>query len=321
MASPNSTFTEMVTTTLRNHPTEIADNVSEHNALYRRLKSKGKIKTLSGGYEIVRPLDYAENSTYQRYSGYDTLNIQASDVISAAKYDWVQAAVHVTASGRELRMNSGREQLIDLAAARTRNAMRTAANNMSVDLYSSGALTNQMGGLAHIIQSDGTGTVGGINSSTYSFWQNQFKEASGTNAVTKDNIKDEMNALWLTCVRGGDKPDLIVSSHDLFSDYWASLQDLQRYASADSATAGFQSLKYVTADVIFDSNSNFSTTAEKMYFLNTNYLELVAHKAANWTTLDEKVSVNQDAVVIPIIWQGNLVCSNRSLQGVLIDAT
>jgi hypothetical protein len=321
MASPNSTFTEMVTTTLRNHPTEIADNVSEHNALYRRLKSKGKIKTLSGGYEIVRPLDYAENSTYQRYSGYDTLNIQASDVISAAKYDWVQAAVHVTASGRELRMNSGREQLIDLAAARTRNAMRTAANNMSVDLYSSGALTNQMGGLAHIIQSDGTGTVGGINSSTYSFWQNQFKEASGTNAVTKDNIKDEMNALWLTCVRGGDKPDLIVSSHDFFSDYWASLQDLQRYASADSATAGFQSLKYVTADVIFDSNSNFSTTAEKMYFLNTNYLELVAHKAANWTTLDEKVSVNQDAVVIPIIWQGNLVCSNRSLQGVLIDAT
>lgn len=321
MASPNSTFTEMVTTTLRNHPTEIADNVSEHNALYRRLKGKGKIKTLSGGYEIVRPLDYAENATYQRYSGYDTLNIQASDVISAAKYDWVQAAVHVTASGRELRMNNGREQLIDLAAARTRNAMRTAANNMSIDLYSDGALTNQMGGLAHIIQSNGQGQVGGINSTTYEFWRNQFREASGSNSVTKDNIKDEMNLLWLSCVRGGDKPDLIVSSHDFFSAYWKSLQDLQRYASADSATAGFQSLKYVTADVIFDSNSNFSTTAEKMFFLNTNYLELVAHRQANWTTLDEKMSVNQDAVVIPIIWQGQLVCSNRSLQGILLDAS
>jgi hypothetical protein len=39
--------------------------------------------------------------------------------------------------------------------------MRTAANNMSIDLFSSGALTNQMGGLGAIITSDGTGTVGG----------------------------------------------------------------------------------------------------------------------------------------------------------------
>src|SRR3546814_531481 len=114
MASPNTTFTEMVTTTLRNHPSEIADNVSDHNALYRRLRDKGKIKRLSGGYEIVRPLDYAENATYQRYSGYDTLNISASDVLSAAKFDWVQAAVHVTASGKELRQNSGREAMINL---------------------------------------------------------------------------------------------------------------------------------------------------------------------------------------------------------------
>lgn len=66
MASPHATFTELVTTTLRNHPTEIADNVSEHNALYRRLKDKGQIDKLSGGYAIVRPLDFAENATYQR---------------------------------------------------------------------------------------------------------------------------------------------------------------------------------------------------------------------------------------------------------------
>ena len=66
MASPNTVFTEMVTTTFRNHPAEVADNVSKHNALYRRLKTGGRIKTLSGGYEIVAPLEYAENSTYQR---------------------------------------------------------------------------------------------------------------------------------------------------------------------------------------------------------------------------------------------------------------
>lgn len=63
MASPNSTFTEMVTTTLRNHPAEIADNVSQNNAFYRRLQTKGQIKKLDGGYQIVRPLDYQNNQT------------------------------------------------------------------------------------------------------------------------------------------------------------------------------------------------------------------------------------------------------------------
>jgi hypothetical protein len=58
-----------------------------------------------------------------------------------------------------------------------------------------------------------------------------------------------------------------------------------------------------------------------MYFLNTDYLQIVTHTDANWSVEDEKVSVNQDAVVIPVLWMGNLVCSNRSLQGILIDAT
>lgn len=323
MASPNATFTEIVTTTLREHPGVIADNVSGHNALYRRLKVNGKIKKLDGGYEIVEPLDYAENSTFQRYSGYDTLNISASDVLSAAKYSWVQSAVNVTASGLELRQNSGKNQIVDLAKSRLKNAMRTAANNMSVDLYSTGALTNQMGGLGAIITSDGTGTVGGIVSGTYTFWKNQFREISGSNTWTKSTIRDEMQALWISQVRGTDKPDLIVSTNDMYSAYWGGLSDNQRYTNDEKneATVGFQSLKFNTADVMHDNNSNFTATGEKMYFLNTEYLKLVVHRDANWTQLDDRNSVNQDAVVIPIIWQGQLTCSNRSLQGVLLDAS
>lgn len=321
MASPNSTFTELVTTTLRNHPNEVSDNVSGNNALYSRLKSKGKIKKLSGGTKIVRPLDYAENSTYQRFSGYDTLNISASDVLSAAEFDWVEAVVHVVASGRELLINSGDEQIIDLAMARTKNAMRTAANNMSVDLYSDGALTNQMGGLASIIQNAGAGTVGGIDSATYTFWKNKFREYAGTNTEASTTIAAEMMGLWMTLVRGADKPNLIVSSQDFFSLYWQSLTNLQRYTSdGNSANAGFTSLKFNDCDVIFDSNSNFGTTAEKMYFLNTEYLELCQHSKASWEVEEEKISLNQKAVVIPMYWMGNLTCSNRSLQGVLIDA-
>ena len=321
MATPSSTFTEIVTTTLRRHPHVIADNVSNHNALYNRMKKRGKLKTIAGGgYEIVAPLDYAENSNYQRYSGFDTLSIGASDVLTAAKYDWVQAAVNVVASGREIRMNSGKEQMIDLAKARLKNAMRTAANNMSIDLYSSGALSNQMGGLSHIIQTNGEGTVGGINSATYTFWKNQFLELSGTDAWTSSTITGDMHTMWLSCVRGTDKPDLIIATHDFYSAYWESRNDLQRYRSEDMPNT-FETIKFQSADVVHDNNTNFTATGERFYFINSDYLELVCHKDADWKTLDEKSSVNQDGVVIPIIFQGQLTCSNRDLQGIIIDAS
>lgn len=320
----------MVTTTMRKHYRKTVDNVTKHNGLLTVLKERGNIKTdASGGYEIAIPLSYAENSTYTRYSGYDTLNINQSDVLSAAKYDWSQVALHVTASGRELRMNNSEERMINLVKARIDVAMSTAANQFSVDLYSSGALANQIGGLGLIIQNDGTGTVGGINSSTYTFWRNKFAEVTGGDvavdgastgtAITYANLRTGMNTLWLSQNRGQDKPDLIVSSHDMYSVYEAGLQDLQRYADAKLGALGFESLKYKSASIIFDDNTNFGTTSEKMYFLNTKYLYLMEHPDARWSEDDEKVPVNQDAVVVPIYWMGQLVCSNRSLQGCLID--
>ncbi len=321
MATPSQIFTEMVTTTQRHWGEELADNVSEHNAFLNRLKNKNMIMNVSGGYEIALPLDYAENSTYQRYSGYDELNTNASDVLTSAKYEFQQAALHVTANGREIRMNMGtKERMIDLVKARKKNAMRTSANNMSIDIYSDGALDNQIGGLAHIIQNNGLGTVGGINSSTFSFWRNQFREIPGTDAFAGTVLKDNMNILWLALNRGKDKPDLILATHDFYSSYESNEQQLQRYMDGKMADAGFITIKYKTADVVFDDNSNFTTTGEKMYFVNTDYLYLKQHREAQWTPDDPKMPTNQDAVVVPIYWMGNLCCSNRDLQGVLIDA-
>lgn len=320
MATPSSVFTEMVTTTLRHTATEVTDNVSNHNALLRKLKQKGKIKTVGGGYELQFPLEYGENSTYQRYAGYDTLNTNASDVVTSAKYDWAQVALHVTASGRELRQNSSKEAMINLVKTRKANALKTAANNFSIDLYSSGALTNQIGGLSHILQTNGQGTVGGIDSATWTFWRNAVREMDGNNTWSTSTIQGEFNTLWLNVVRGADKPDLIVASHDVYSTFEASLQQNQRYARANTGELGFEAVMYKGCEVIFDDNTNFTTTAERAYFLNTDYLYLVQHKEAQWTPDDEKKPINQDAVVVPMYWMGALVCTNRSLQGLLIDA-
>jgi len=322
MPSPNTTFTEMVTTTLRKHGTSLADNVTNHNALLNRMKKKGNIEKADGGYEIVEPLEYAENSTFQRFSGYDTLNVQASDVMSAAKFDWKNAAVHVTASGEELRKNSGKNAMIKLVKSRIKNAFNTANNNMSGDVYSDGTATNQINGIQALVADAGTGTVGGINSSTYSFWQNGVQSAAapiqGGGAITpsKTTIQSLMLPLWLQLTRGMDHPDLIVADNTYFTFYEESLTDLKRYTEDGQGTGGFVSLKYKTADVVFDSSASGMPSAH-MYFLNTDYLKMVCHKDANWTQIEDQRPVNQDAAVTPLLWMGNMCLSNRSLQGVL----
>ena len=66
--------------------------------------------------------------------------------------------------------------------------------------------------------------------------------------------------------------------------------------------------------------SNCGTTSETAYFINTDYLFLKQHRESKWTPDTEKRPTNQAAVVIPIYWMGNLVCTNRALQGRLFDA-
>src|SRR6476660_2520721 len=98
MASPNTNWSEVLTTTLYARSGVVEDNMSKNNALLRRLKARGKMKPLDGGKSIVQELEYSENGTYKRYSGYDVLNITPSDVFTAAEFAWTQAAVAVTIS-------------------------------------------------------------------------------------------------------------------------------------------------------------------------------------------------------------------------------
>lgn len=321
MASPNATFTELVSTTYRKHETPFRDNVSKNNALLRRLWKNGKMETMDGGLTIVEALDYAQNGTYQRFSGYDILNIGASEVLSSAEYQWRSIAINVAANGEELRKNSGSSRILNLAKSRLTNALRTFKNNFSSDIYSDGTLSNQVNGLQALIADAGTGTVGGIDSSAFPFWKCTVQSAAaplqGGGAITPGptTIESLWLPLYLQLVRGDDQPDLIVCSNDYYSFYEQSQTSIKRYTGDNgSADGGFVSLKYKGADVVFDGGSGIPSA--HAYFMNTDFIKLIAHDQANLTIAEDMRPINQDASVTPIIWMGNLVCSNRTLQGV-----
>lgn len=317
MASPN--ISELATTTIESRRRRLADNVTDNTALFMRLKQRGKIRTVSGGRTIYEELEYAENATYRRFSGYELLNIQPSDVMTAAEYDFKQVAVAVTISEREQLQNSGRERMIDLLERRIGNAEKTMTNNLSGDLYSDGTADGgkQVGGLAAAIPSaNTTGTYGGINRATWDFWQPQ--KVSGT-TLTKENILERMMMLWVQLCRNMDKVDLIPADNNFYQLMWSGLQAQERFTNRQMADAGFTNLKFITADVVLDGGVGGSAPSNTMYFLNTDYIHWRPHRDANMVPLDDRFAINQAAMVKLIHWMGNLTVSNSSLQGLLTN--
>ena len=322
MASPN--LNEIVTTTLRNRSGKLADNITNNNALLSRLKRKGSIKPVSGGRTIVQELEYAANGTYQRYAGYQVLNIQPSDVFTAAEFDWKQVAVAVTWNGLEVDVqNTGSDQVIDLLESRIYNAEKTMANNLSFDLYSNGTADGglQIGGLQLLVaDAPSSGVVGGIDRSQWAFWRNAVFSGVGNGgaAVSAANIQSYMNQLWLATKRQNDVVDFIIADNAYFNFYWSSLQSIQRITAEDRGEAGYQSLKYMGADVVADGGIGAACPVNHMYFLNTDYVKYRPSRKRNMTPLETVTSINQDASVRLITWAGNLTLSNAQLQGVLI---
>lgn len=129
-----------------------------------------------------------------------------------------------------------------------------------------------------------------------------------------------MNEVYLNISRNTDHPDLIVADNNYFKLYWASLQQIQRITNPKLGEAGFQNVKFMNADVVFDGGLGGNCPVNHMYFINSDYIHYCPHRDRNMVPLDpDRFSTNQDAVVKLLGWAGNMTLSNAQLQGVLKD--
>lgn len=343
MAFPNTAVSDIIATTIQSRTEELADNVTNNNAFLRRLKSKGNVRTVSGGNVILEEIMYIDPTTINAnsYSGYEVLNIAPNSPISAAQFSFTQYAAAISISGLEVLQNSGKEALIDLLEGRQKVAEANLMNRMDYDAYQDGTGNSgkNLTGLALAIPDDPTtGTYGGISRASWSFWQSQYYRGvtDGGAAVSAANIQQYMTTLALRCVRGSDKPDLWVADSTYYGFYVSSLQAIQRITSSTgdgAAGAGFgPELKFygggMASDVVLGGGVNGAINAAgteggepsaHMYAINTDYFFFRPHKDRNFVPIGgERQSVNQDAIVKLIGWAGNITSSGPQFSGVLI---
>ena len=319
MSFPN--VSDIVATTIQNRSRQVADNVLKNNALLAKLNQRGNVKTISGGNVIFEELSFAENANAGFYSGYDLLPVAAQDVISAAEFQIKQFAVPVVMSGLEMLQNSGKEQFIDLLEARLNVAESTMMNKLAQSIYSDGTGSSgkEVTGLNAAVPSDPTtGTYGGIDRATWSFWRSQLYDFSA-NSVTPSatTIQAGMNKLWSSLIRGSDRPDLIVLDNTYWTYYMGSLQAQQRFTSPETGNLGFPTLKFMDADVVLDGGIGGYCPASTGFMLNTKYIKWRPHAQRNMVPLspNRRYAINQDAEVQILAWAGNLTSSGAQFQG------
>lgn len=320
MAFPN--VSDILATTIENRTKTVQDNVTKNNAFLSWMKKGGNIKTFAGGHKIYEEISFAENGNFGWYSGYDPLPVAAQDVISAAEFAIKQCAVPVTISGLEELMNASKEKMIDLMDSRLAVAEGTMANKVAQALYSDGTGFGgkQLTGLDAAVPVDPTiGTYGGISRVSYTMWRSQLEDPGS--AYTAANIGLGLNTLWSKCVRGSDRPDLILMDSLTWNMYVASLQALQRFAGTDSAGLGFPTIKFMDADVVLDGGIGGFASASTAYFLNTKFFKFRPHAQRNFVPLspNKRYAINQDAEVQILAFAGNITSSGPQFCGRLVN--
>lgn len=326
MAFANSAYSDILATTIESRSGTVADNIRDNNALLTRLSKRGRAKPFDGGSIILQELSFQDNATASYYSGAEVISIAPQDVISASQWTIKQAACAVTLTGLEDLQNSGEEQIIDLLDARMDVAEGSMENLISSGIYSDGTGSSgkQITGLqAMLSATPSSGVVGGIDRGSWSFWRNQtfdFSDDLGASA-SASNIQLGFDTAYARTSRGSDVVDLILLGNHFWTFYMASLQTNQRFTgSADLANLGFQTVKYMNADVVLDGGIGGNIPTKTGYFLNSKYLFYRPHRRRNFVPIGgERMSTNQDAIVRLMGWAGNMTASGLQFQLVMTE--
>jgi len=116
---------------------------------------------------------------------------------------------------------------------------------------------------------------------------------------------------------GGESIDVVITSSTLFAKYESLVQGKFEIRQLKVGDVFFRALQFRGNPVIWSEEC----AADRMYFLNTNFLKIVYMKnRAFMMPAFQRIS-GQLGEEAPIIFKGNLVCSSCRNQGLLDGRT
>lgn len=316
----------VISTTLSKWSPNAVDQVLNGNALLFCYKNIGKLKNMVGnknmGSVVVAPGGKAidetvvvkENTNAGWVNYNEDLASNEQQVVATATFSWKTVYANAVAFKGEILANQDSEyRKINLVKTLVDNAENSLINKIGAGLYNlTSANAKAPNGLPELITDDGTGTVGGLSTTTYPLWANQYENLAASH--TPAQLREAMGKLYRKCRNG---TDIIVCHPDLYGEYEASLTaQVQVQTFKGLEDAWFDYLRFHRAVVIFDENC----PQNRMYFINTKALVLNFMKGAEITVGEKEHPAGTQKYIWPIMAMMNWSVRSRRDLGVLVVA-
>lgn len=316
MATPVAQLDELFATTFQKVRGTLADQITAATPLLAALNSKSRV-TEDGGLTIRRPVLFELNDTVGSYDGYDPIDVTPQDGFGYAEYSWKQYAGSVTIDGKTEALNEGSARIIAILEAKMEQLRLSTTQAMNTMLWGDGtgnSSKNFLGIQAIVAATSGT-TLGGIDASTETWWENQRVTGAISLATTAGvkTLNSVLNDLRLV----NSKPDFEFTTQANFESYEALAVSNIRFQDLKMADLGFETVAHKGAEVMFEDN----VPAGYWYFLNSDHLEFVQKDNRWMKLLGFRSPVNQDAKTALVVSMGNLITDVRRAHGVCTNVS
>jgi hypothetical protein len=279
-------------------------------------QAQGMIETKSLGPTIEAPFDWQANASSAVLGSSD---LQTGDlttktsVIGTASYSPAQISVWVVWSKGDDVINPAENQKIDFTKALLNNAFESHDNLLETTLFVTSATGgNELLGFDTLIDStDGTGTIGGVNASTETFWRNKID-----GFVNGDDMEAAMEDLWIRTEKGTGaslKPTCLVSDGAMQALFMSTQQGYQRYVDSQALKASFTTAAFKTARYVYSQKA----VAGKCYFLNNKSYKIVVSREKYRDKGETQEIQASNGYTFKIYSALQAITNNRSRLGVL----
>ena len=265
----------------------------------------------SGGEKIRIPLNYsdAEGGFFTKS---DSLSSDDRASVNSAFFNWKHAYGNATVYLTDEIETGGEYTAVQILTQKIENAQKTCSNWLASTIYSAaGDEAPTLTGLRSMTSEDEVRPYGGIAESELESADGTRPWQGKTNAAPEELSLQVLQTLRSSAKvsdgRGG-KPNLAVTTEDLYNKVSRILQAQQRFTSDDQiAQAGFTHLVYEGMVLAADD----FCPAGHVFALNSNYIGFAVHQNGFFVRQPWMDLAGPAGKTMKILWHGNLVCSNR----------
>lgn len=309
---------DLYTTTWTNRKKEVVDSIFTATPLTRELMKRGGI-TLNGtgGRFIELPLAYAKNETVKSLGRGDTISLSETKFMTVAQFNWKYLGGSIIRYFVDDTQNKSIQEHINWANAKINNLRDSLTDLLETQLFGDGTgnASKDLDGLANIVSTTPTtGTVGNINSATFTWWQNRQKTSTGPASVY---LLSDMRNLANTTSESKTRmwPNIVITTQavaELYGDEVLEQRNIIQTSGNDAEP--------VMGDAWHGIKIQWSSQCPsgRMYMLNSEYCGLNIDPDVNFQMTDWKPIPNQiNDRVCQIVMKGNFISNRRASLGVL----